>query len=46
MRKNAIHCIVWAANKINKLIDLVDKTELWYESTQINPEIEEEITAQ
>ena len=43
MRKNSMHCIVWAADEINRLIDLVDKTELWYETAQINPdEIEEE----
>ena len=36
-------CIVWAADEINRLIDLVDKTELWYETAQINPdELEEE----
>ena len=40
-----MHCIVWAADEINRLIDLVDKTELWYETAQINPdEIEEEAT--
>ena len=34
--------IVWAADEINRLIVLVDKTELWYETAQINPdEIEE-----
>ena len=43
MRQNSMHCIVWAADEINQLIDLVDKTELWYETTRINPdEIEEE----
>ena len=43
MRKNSMHCIVWAADEINRLIDLVDKTELWYETAQINPdEIKEE----
>ena len=36
-----MHCIVWAADEINRLI--VDKTELWYDETaQINlGEIEE-----
>ena len=33
-----MHCIVWAAIEINRLIDLVDKTELWYEAAQINPD--------
>ena len=43
MRKNSLHCIVWATDEINRLIDLVDKTELWYETAQFNPdEIEEE----
>ena len=43
MRKNSMHCIVWAADEINRLIDLVDKTEFWYEAVQIDPdEIEEE----
>ena len=38
-----MHCIVWAADEINRLIDLVDKTELWYETFQTDPdEIEEE----
>ena len=38
-----MHCIVWAADEINRLIDLADITELWYETAQINPdEIEEE----
>ena len=40
-----MHSIVWAADEINRLIDLVDKTELWYETAQINPNvIEEEAT--
>ena len=43
MRKNSVHCIVWASDEINRLIDLVDKMELWYETAQINPDkIEEE----
>ena len=42
MRKNSMHCIVWAAHEINRLTDSVDKTELWYETAQINfDEIEE-----
>ena len=40
-----MHCIVWAADEINRLIDLIEKTELWYETAQINAdEIEEEAT--
>ena len=43
MRKKAVHCVVCAADEINRLIDLVDKTELWYETAQSNPdEIEDE----
>ena len=38
MGKNSMHCTVWAADEINQLIDLVDKTELWYETAQINPD--------
>ena len=38
MRKNSMHCIVWAADEIDRLNDLVDKTELWYETAQINPD--------
>ena len=43
MRKKSVHCIVYAADEINRNIVLVDKTDLCYETAQINPdEIEEE----
>ena len=32
MRKNAMHCIVWIAEEIERLKDHVDKQELWYEA--------------
>ena len=31
MRENAIHCIVWASNVVNKYISYVEQTERWYE---------------